>query len=281
MGLRRSAVLTVGLVCLFGPVLLGPSYVLGQQGKEEAKEGVYVIKKGDTLWDLSEEYLKDPFLWPKLWQRNQYITNPHWIYPGNPIRFGPTEKVKAPPPKPPEMKPPAVVPPAVVPPEVVPPEARPPEEKPEIAMKPPVKEKPVEKVVPPVKPPAVALKPEVGIPRDERWPGFLTKEEFPGIGVVVDAQEGGRLIMAEGDIIYLAFKSEDPIDIGERFTIFRTSRILKHPHTGESLGRKITILGDCKVLGGQGALYSAQILKSYQTIERGDGIIPYRPRTGQ
>ena len=271
MGLRRRVVLTVGLICLFGSVLLSPSCVLGQQGKEEAKKGVYVIKKGDTLWDLSEEYFKDPFLWPKLWQRNQYITNPHWIYPGNPIRFGPTEKVKAPPAKLPEMKPP----------EVVPPEAKPPEEKPIIAKKPPVEGKPVEKVVPPGKPPEVILKPEVGIPRDERWPGFLTREEFPGIGVVVDAHESGRLIMAEGDIIYLAFKTEDPIDIGERFTIFRTSHILKHPHTGENLGRKITILGDCKVIGGQGALYSAQILKSYQTIERGDGIIRYRPRTGQ
>jgi hypothetical protein len=245
--------------------------VLGQQGKEETKEGVYVVKKGDTLWDLSEEYFRDPFLWPTLWQRNQYITNPHWIYPGNPIRFGPMEKGKAPPAKPVEAKPP----------EPVPPEVKPPAAKPEIAERPPVEEKPVEKVVPGVTPPTVALKHEVGITRDERWPGFLTTEEFLGIGVVVDAQESGRIIMAEGDFIYLAFKTADPIDIGERFTIFRTSRILKHPHTGEKLGRKVSILGDCKIIGGHGALYSAQILKSYETIERGDGILRYRARKGQ
>lgn len=271
MGMRKSAVSAVCLICLFGSVFFSSPCVLGQQGKEETKEGVYVIKKGDTLWDLSEEYFRDPFLWPTLWQRNQYITNPHWIYPGNPIRFGPMEKIEAPPGKPLEMRPPGPVPP----------EVKPPGAKPEIAEKPPVEEKPVEKVVPGVTPPTVALRPEVEITRDERWPGFLTTEEFRGIGVVVDAHESGRLIMAEGDFIYLAFKTADPIDIGERFTIFRTSRILKHPHTGEKLGRKVSILGDCKIIGGHGALYSAQILKSYQTIERGDGILRYRARKGQ
>ena len=65
---------------------------LTQETKEA--EGVYTIKKGDTLWDISSKFLKDPFLWPKLWQRNPYITNPHWIYPGNPIRLSTMEPVK-------------------------------------------------------------------------------------------------------------------------------------------------------------------------------------------
>ncbi len=38
--------------------------------------------------------MKNPFLWPKLWQRNPYITNPHWIYPGNPVRLNPLEEPK-------------------------------------------------------------------------------------------------------------------------------------------------------------------------------------------
>ncbi len=259
MGLRGNFIVWVLLaVCLLGLILFGPAFSLGQQGEGEPREGVYVIKKGDTLWDLSEKYFKDPFLWPKLWQSNQYITNPHWIYPGNPIRFYPFEEVRIPPVKPPEI--------------------RPPEVKPEIAKKPPVKEKPVEEAPPLVKPPEVVLKPEAILPRDARWPGFLTKEAFPGIGVVVDPKESGRLIMGEGDIVYVAFRTRDPIEIGDRFTIFRTSPIIKNPLTGENLGRKVSILGDCKITSGHGAMFTAQVLKSYSEIVVGDRITPYQPQ---
>jgi len=47
----------------------------------------YRVQKGDTLWDLSEEYLKDPFLWPDLWKANPHIEDAHWIYPGDSICF--------------------------------------------------------------------------------------------------------------------------------------------------------------------------------------------------
>lgn len=48
---------------------------------------VYVIQPGDTLWDISSRFLADPQAWPQLWSVNAYITNPHWIYPGNQLRF--------------------------------------------------------------------------------------------------------------------------------------------------------------------------------------------------
>ena len=31
--------------------------------------GAYIVKKGDTLWDLSEEFFQDPFTWPDLWEK--------------------------------------------------------------------------------------------------------------------------------------------------------------------------------------------------------------------
>ncbi|PFG45667.1 nucleoid-associated protein YgaU [Vibrio sp. ES.051] len=43
----------------------------------------YVVVKGDTLWDISAMYLDSPWLWPRLWQVNPEIDNPHLIYPGD------------------------------------------------------------------------------------------------------------------------------------------------------------------------------------------------------
>ena len=54
---------------------------------QEFPEGteVYTILPGDTLWDLAKKNLGDPFLWPQIWEQNKYITDAHWIYPGDPL----------------------------------------------------------------------------------------------------------------------------------------------------------------------------------------------------
>lgn len=43
----------------------------------------YVVKPGDTLWDISGLYLNQPWRWPELWQMNPQVDNPHLIYPGD------------------------------------------------------------------------------------------------------------------------------------------------------------------------------------------------------
>jgi hypothetical protein len=47
----------------------------------------YVVKQGDTLWDISGIFLNQPWLWPKLWRINPEINNPHLIYPGDELRL--------------------------------------------------------------------------------------------------------------------------------------------------------------------------------------------------
>ncbi len=225
------------------------------QEKKEAEE-VYTIKKGDTLWDISAKFLKDPFLWPKLWQRNPYITNPHWIYPGNPIRLSPIEEVK-------KEEPKRVV-----------------EEKPEV--------KEVKPVVAEVKkvelPPVVEKKPEVvekKIPVEQkrvipeiRSAGFIAGFDYKGIGTVLDNKEGKNL-MAEGDVLYLAFKTADPIAIGNKYTIFKATDDVVDPETQKKIGRKYNIAGNVEIIDRFGNFYTARVLEAFEAIHKGDMIQPY------
>jgi len=47
----------------------------------------YTVKKGDTLWDLSQKFYDSEWVWPATWAQNKDIKNPHRIYPGQRIRL--------------------------------------------------------------------------------------------------------------------------------------------------------------------------------------------------
>lgn len=46
---------------------------------------VHIVVPGDTFWDLARTNLGNPYLWPQIWEKNQYVRDAHWIYPGDPL----------------------------------------------------------------------------------------------------------------------------------------------------------------------------------------------------
>ncbi len=80
IALRYGARIGLGLCLLWS----GAQTALAQDGPAINPDAplTYVVKKGDTLWDISGYYLRDPWLWPELWNANEQIENPHLIFPG-------------------------------------------------------------------------------------------------------------------------------------------------------------------------------------------------------
>ena len=54
-------------------------------GKRKADS--YTVQPGDTLWDISNTFFGDGFVWSKLWAENGLLENPHKISKGQNLRF--------------------------------------------------------------------------------------------------------------------------------------------------------------------------------------------------
>ena len=84
--MKRASV-SMGTFTVVGMLILLPIGAFAQQAPAESaarpSEGiVHTVVAGDTLWDLSSKYLGSPWKWTEIWERNRFLTNPHYIYPG-------------------------------------------------------------------------------------------------------------------------------------------------------------------------------------------------------
>ena len=256
-------------ICFFGMMIMVLCLVFSPSAQEkQGTEELYTIKQGDTLWEISSKFLKDPFLWPKLWQRNPYITNPHWIYPGQPIRLSPIEEVKQ---EESQKEKPKEVAAEEKPKEVAKePEGKKVEPAPpapiekkadeQIAEKKPVEKKPGEK------------KPMV-FP-EARTAGFFSDIDYKGIGMVLESKEG-KSVMATGDILYAAFRASEPISVGDKYTVFRASKLISHPVTDKKIGRRYNIIADIQIIDQNGSFFAAKVIESFDGMLKGDMIRPY------
>ena len=204
---------------------------------------VYVIKQGDTLWGLSERFIKDPEYWPNMWSKNGQITNPHFIYPGQKVRVFPDRL------------------------EFVPAEAG------AIAAQ---KSAPVPGA--PVKTAAIETVQDVAAEKTYTIygsEGFLAEKDFRPFGLVVGAQHD-RIVTGVDDILYTDIGAELKAKGGDKFSIYRKDSAVKHPLNNEEMGFKLLPLGALQLTDVEKKSSRAIITKSFREISPGAYLQPYK-----
>jgi LysM domain len=240
-------------------------------GGGAAAPDTYTVKPGDTLWDLSGRFLNNPWYWPKIWSFNPEIANPHWIYPGNLLRFYPSA----------EEAPTRVEPVPASPDLPMAEAAGADEEEPEAVqeledlsradMKAPAPVEEAEAV-------AVAGPHKIGyVPsraRFARRDTFVTPRELAESGSIRAAFEE-KLMLSSLDRAYATFQNQADVKVGETYVVYKTERPIYHPTTKELFGYQSVVLGSAKVIAVEDRAATLVIAASLDPIERGAMLGPW------
>jgi hypothetical protein len=202
----------------------------------------HVVQKGDTLWSICEKYYGDPYLWPELWEMNKFITNPHWLKPGDVITLLEYEKEKTPIP--------------------VTREAALQEQK--LSGLPQEPEKPRE-----IRGIHVASLTNV------EALGFLRQNSIEPWGKIFD-HATKKVLIEENDIVYAKMYQEG-IQPGDTFTVFNISKPVKHPLSKEECGYIHSFKGVLMVEEVKEEYCVGRIRESFRTIYKDDLLMPYHP----
>ena len=241
---------------------------------------VYIIKQGDTLWDIANTYLKDPFLWPFIWKANPSITNPDLIFAGNKLVIPSLTPIER------GLKTEAAIEPLG--------------EKQAVVGEPTPAETHQEGIAgahitapKPVQPAPAATGEETAgagsrviMPEEQIYPiidkyamisaGFVNEEETGD--TIRGGQEEGKSIFGYDDIVYVSMHDADSVKIGDKYLIYTTLHKVKHPITNKSFGRLIKGLGLLQIVAKDPAakVLTARITISFDAIEKGNMLTPYQ-----
>lgn len=224
---------------------------------DEIDAAGYVIKKGDTLWDISSEKLKDPFQWPKIWKANPYIKDPHWIYPGNKLIIpddvsGVGKKEK---------------------------EGKSEQEEAELkasASKKASKAKDAQAIIPekiiPKKIPVSKTKYLVSI-ETLLHSGYIS-EKTKSAGKITGSLHK-KTLLGKGDYVFI--DTNEPAKINTKFYIVSEPEKIKHPKTNDTLGYLTKIKGILETIGEDNNNKKAVITDSFEEIRTDDMLSVYYP----
>jgi LysM domain len=245
----------ISLICLLLPIAVYADELKLQENAPDR----YVVVKGDTLWDISAKFFKDPWKWPQIWGYNKdTIKDPHWIYPGNIVYLDQsthTLRVGEPVPAPASANTGSTDTSVTVP---------------------SVAESPIAsdaiKLLPKARVtkgtseaiPVISLK-EIG-PFLAR-PLVIEEDDLSGTPTLVGTYEQ-RQLLATGDVAYVQGL---PSDKGERWQIYREDHSFKDPDTGEFLGTEVLYLGDAAVEKFD-TLSTLRITNTIHEINKGDHL---------
>lgn len=216
----------------------------------------YEIVRGDTLWDICKKILGDPWYWPKLWSLNEYISNPHLIYPGNLIKFYPGS----------EVAPPSLV--------IEGKGAQAQEE-------PPIETAPPKVAAPAVRDPEISFDKSLAHVQNKdgsmrlRPLAYVTRKKLDPIGKI-SYSSVPRIELILSDTAYLEFFNKTKVTVGDRYHIIETVQVVSDPdksmHSYGTMYRKNAVL---QVIAITGNVVEAKIVGGDRSVRRGDVFVPY------
>ena len=224
---------------------------------------VHVVEKGETLSAISAAVLKNPRLWPQIWEQNEHIVNPHWIYPNDKILIRPVTQIT-------EAAPPEPLPPPPPEPTPEPPPARP-------------------AAPPPPPPPAPVFqleqrKPVAEIKANDLYcSGFVRKAEVPkDLMVISKLDASGGVLASDSEYVYLSQGSEDGIATSAMYQVIRPTTTITNPSGGagtqRDLGMHYLDVAQLSVVMTQPDFSIARVIRTCgDGIQVGDIMLPFQP----